>query len=100
MNTKFNQCYSILLEMYMDDENITHIFIDNNCNEIYNSKTESRFSRTMFKNYTKNIVAFMFLNFLLNYHCFLIIYKGLNCWLINYYFSILNIIYLNIYLNK
>jgi hypothetical protein len=25
---------------------------------------------------------------------------GLNCWLINYYFSILNIIYLNIYLNK
>jgi hypothetical protein len=82
MNTKFEMCYLRLIQIYLDNKPITQIFTDDNQNEIYNSDRDDNFmnsnrTRIILKDYIKSYVAFMFLNFLLNYHCFLILYKGL-----------------------
>jgi hypothetical protein len=83
---KFYQCYNYLIREILDHRQVNQIFTDNDTVEIYNSTRDQSVNmqninnpvdRKILRNYNKNITAFMFLNFLVDYHSFLITYDGL-----------------------
>lgn len=79
----FYKCYEYLIPLFLDNTSKNQIFIDINGTEIYNSANVANNSvYNCFGQRKKlnedNIIPYMFLNFLVEYHTFLIYYMGMN----------------------
>lgn len=79
----FYKCYEYLIPLFLDNTSKNQIFIDINGTEIYNSANVA--NSTVYNCFGKrkklnedNIIPYMFLNFLVEYHTFLIYYMGMN----------------------
>ena len=84
INDRFYLCYTKLIEFTLNHTHMDQIFINNLGVEIYNSNNDisgdmmdQYGNRKILRNYNLNINGFMFLNFLLEYQCFLITYENL-----------------------
>lgn len=83
VHDRFYNSYRKLIEIFLNNDTINQKFIDNLNNVIYDSSIdqsdnmiESNGDRKNIKNGILNITAFMFLDYLLDYHCFLITFQN------------------------
>ena len=83
IHERFYNSYIKLYAIYLDNTVINQKFIDKLNNTIYDSSTDmtdnmidSIGNRKILKNSILNYTAFMFLNFLLDYHTFLIVFQN------------------------
>ena len=81
LNELFYSCYEKLIETIKTKHILSQIFINKYNKEIYNSGNDAdniddKGDIKKF-DYNLNITSLMFLNFLLDYHCYLITYKGI-----------------------
>jgi hypothetical protein len=83
IHDRFYSSYTKLYQIYLDDTIINQNFIDNFNNTIYNSYIDNtddmidfNGNRKILKNSILNYTAFMFLDFLLDYHSFLITFQN------------------------
>lgn len=79
----FYKCYEYLIPLFLDNTSKNQIFIDVTGKEIYNSANDPNINvYNCFGQRKKlngdNIIPYMFLNFLVEYHTFLIYYMGMN----------------------
>lgn len=83
IHERFYDTYRKLIKTYLNNQSINQVFIDNSNGVIYDSSLdltddmiEYDGSRKVLKNTILNFTSFMFLNYLLDYHCFLITFQN------------------------
>lgn len=83
IHDRFYNSYNKLIEIFLNNDTINQKFTDNLNNIIYDSTIdqtdnmiESNGNRKNIKNGILSITSFMFLNYLLDYHCFLITFQN------------------------
>ncbi len=79
----FYKCYEYLIPLFLDNTPKNQVFINVNGQEIYNSASNVSDNMLNYFGYRKrlnedNIIPYMFLNFLVEYHTFLIYYMGMD----------------------
>lgn len=81
---RFYACYNYLINAFLEHNSYRQVYVNNKNNIIYDTNTDaspymfySSGNRKILKNTPQIVTAFVFLNFLIDYHCFLITYENL-----------------------